>query len=168
VNLPFGPALRQPDQRSCGPSCLVVARMLRDPAYATLTSHDFGAEVLATHRRVTGSRPAAGALQLPWPRALGTPPWAVARELARLTGTTYRWPLVRGRAGSVPERVLAGLELGLPVVTYVGSTWLPRHVLLAVRADDDGRPEYYDPARGELVPASARWSVPWFVVAPLT
>ena len=166
MNLPYGPALKQPDQRSCGPSCLVVARMLLDPTAATLTTADFGAEVLATHRRVTGTRPAAGALQLPWPRALGTPPWAVARELTRLTGTTYRWPVVRWRPDSVRDRVLAGLGTGLPVALYVGSRWLPRHVMLAVGVGPDGAPEFYDPARGRLVTASSRWAVPWFVVAP--
>lgn len=166
MTLPFGPALRQPDQRSCGPSCLVVARMLRDPGYAEATSSRFAEEVLATHRRVTARRPAAGALQLPWPRALGTPPWAVARELGRLTGERYRWPLVRHRRAATVERVRDGLATGLPVVVYVGSRWLPRHVLLAVAATEDGGLEVYDPARGGLRSTLGRWPVAWFVVTP--
>ena len=164
--LRFGPGLRQPDQRSCGPSCLVVARMLVQPEYAVSAAPRFADEVLATHRRVTGASPAAGALQLPWPRDLGTPPWAVARELTRVTGKTYRWPVVRWRGETVQDRLVAGLAAGAPVALYVGSTWLPRHVLLAVRVGDDGEPELYDPARGRLVRRSARWPVPWFVVAP--
>jgi len=167
MSLDFGPAFRQPDQRSCGPACLVVARMLRDPAYAAEAGPRFDAEVLATHRRVTGSRPAVGALQLPWPRALGTPPWAVARELGRVTGARYAWPAVRWRPDSVRSRALAGLEAGLPVAVYVGSRWLPRHVLLAVTTTGGG-PELYDPARGHLTRTYGRWEVPWFVVAPLT
>lgn len=166
MTLPYGPTLRQPDQRSCGPSCLVVARMLLEPAYAAQAGTDFGAEVLATHRRVTGTRPAAGALQLPWPRALGTPPWVVATELTRLTGTTYSWPLVRWRPDSVTPRVLEGLASGLPVAMYVGSRWLPRHVVLAVGATADGVPEVYDPARGQLSRQPGSWPVPWFVVTP--
>jgi hypothetical protein len=104
MTLPFG-SFRQPDQRSCGPSCLVVARMLADPEYAGATRARFDEEVLATHRRVTGSHPAVGALQLPWPRVLGTPPWAAAREMGRITGRSYRWRLARwGREVYNPAR----------------------------------------------------------------
>jgi hypothetical protein len=174
--LDFGPSLRQPDQRSCGPSCLVVARMVLDPAYAGDAGPRFAEEVLATHRRVTGSRPAAGALQLPWPRALGTPPWAVAHEMGRISGVGYSWRLARWGRGTAYERVLAELSTGLPVPLYVGSTWLPRHVVLALEADA-GTVEVYDPARGRLVTVTQEaftepalgigsWNVPWFTVTP--
>ena len=86
--------LRQPDQRSCGAACLVVARMLLDPAYADLAARAFRPEVLGMHGRVTGPVDARGALQVPWPRALGTPPWAVARQLSlddRAGATTPGW-----------------------------------------------------------------------------
>jgi len=175
--LPLGPSLRQPDQRSCGPSCLVVARMLLDPAYASEVRLRFDAEALATHRRVTGSRPAAGALQLPWPRALGTPPWAVAHEMQRITGVRYSWRLARWRREAAYERVLAGLRKKLPVPLFVGSGRLPRHVVLVVEQDEAGAIGIYNPARGRLSTVAREaftdsalglgsWNVPWFTVAP--
>ena len=55
--------------------------MLLDPAYAaTQNPHAFAGSVLALHRQLTGAS-AFGRAQLPWPRALGTPPWAVARAM---------------------------------------------------------------------------------------
>ena len=140
--------LRQPDQRSCGPSCLVVARMLLDPAYAAGVSADnFDDEVLALHRTVTRPIDARGALQLPWPRALGTPPWAVARQLSALDAErTYsaRLTLRRGRAF---DRLATAAA---PSVLYVGSRLLPRHVVLVVSAGDDWL-RIYEPSRGSVV-----------------
>src|SRR4029453_17690952 len=75
--------LAQPDQRSCGATALVVARMLLDRDYADLLAvgrppvpglavpgslaSRFRDEVLALHRRVTGPVDPTGRLQLPWP-----------------------------------------------------------------------------------------------------
>lgn len=142
--------LVQPDARSCGPSALVAARTVLDghrPA-----AEEFAAEVLALHRRVTS---VAGA-GLPWPRALGTPPWGAARQLSDWTGTRHRTRVVRWRHAT-PE-ALARPE---PVLVYVGSRWLPRHVLLVAQ----GR--VYDPARGTVAPAyDGRWRTTWLVVEP--
>lgn len=175
--LVYGPQLRQPDQRSCGPSCLVVARMRLEPAYAAEVLPRFGAEVLATHRRVTGTRPAEGAVQLPWPRALGTPPWAVAHEMGRITGTRYSWRLARWDREAAYERVLAGLGEGLAVPLFVGSRLLPRHVVLATDEEEAGAVVFYNPATGRLREVSREdivagtlglgsWDVPWFTVTP--
>ena len=174
-------SLRQPDQRSCGASALVVARMVLDPAYADgVDAQRFRREVLDLHRRVTRPVDAAGRLQLPWPRALGTPPWAVARQLSStgavdLPPLRYRWRLVLDRATAY-DRVLAAVRAGRPVALYVGNRWLPRHVVLAIGAREDAL-EVYDPASGrrESVPRDAfvaarlglsGWGRPWFVVAP--
>ena len=51
MNLDAVHGLAQPDQRSCGPSSLVAAHMLVDPAYAaTQNPHAFASSVLALHR----------------------------------------------------------------------------------------------------------------------
>lgn len=175
--LPDDGSLRQPDQRSCGASSLVVARMLLDDTYAWPDSAaDFRDEVLGVHRRVTGPRDAAGHLQLPWPRALGTPPWAVARDLSAL-GTTYRTRLVLHRAAAY-DRVVAVVRAGHPVPIYVGNRWLPRHVVLAV-AEHDAALEIYNPGTGRRVPVTrdawttghlqlSGWDGPWFVVLPVS
>jgi hypothetical protein len=184
TDLPWA-RMRQPDQRSCGPSTLVAARMLLDRSYADAVrdarDDRFAADVLSTHRRATRAI-VAGRLQVPWPRALGTPPWAVARELSATSGPgvparPYRWRLALLRPGVGFDRAAAGVDAGRPVGLYVGNTWLPRHVVLAVgRAADDAL-WVYDPARGarvEVTRASVesralsfgRWDRLWFDVSP--
>jgi len=166
--------LKQPDQRSCGPSCLVAARMLLDPAYAaTVTPGTFDHEVLSLHRQVTRAIDARGALQLPWPRALGTPPWAMAHHLSAIDAErsyAARLALRRGRAF---DRLAAATA---PSVLYVGSRWLPRHVVLVVEASATAL-RIYEPSRGRLVEVTrddfvgarlglAGWPKPWFTVTP--
>lgn len=136
----------QPDSRTCGPSTVVVAEGLPGPW------PDFEAAVLAMHRRLTGVRDRHGRLQAPWPRALGTPPWALAREL---DGRVRRFRR---------DEVVAALPHPVPV--FLGSRWLPRHVVLVLDVDDDGLLAY-DPARGDLVAmGTSRWKVPWWSVLP--
>lgn len=170
------PGLRQPDALSCGASVLVAARMLREPALATALETDptrFAREVLGTHRHVTAPRDLAGRLQLPWPRALGTPPWAVARELERLHTSPYG---ARPATGGELDRVGRLIGPGRPVALYVGNRWLPRHVVLVVAADAEAW-EVYEPAAGRVVVvptervrrrrlALAGWDTPWVVVRP--
>ena len=172
--------MKQPDQRSCGPSAVVAARMLLDPAYAEEVrvgpDGRFAADVLSTHRRAT-SAVVAGRLQLPWPRALGTPPWAVARELSALSTTRYRSRFALLRPLGAFDRAATAVDAGRPAGLYVGNAWLPRHVVLAVgRAGPDAL-WVYDPARGarvEVTRAAAgsrgltfgRWDRLWFDVSP--
>lgn len=160
--------LRQPDRLSCGAASMVVARaLLAEQAIGS----EWRTEVLATHRALTGARDPRGAAQLPWPRVLGTPPWAVARELAALTGRRHRTLPVLDRDAAY-RRLLAASK---PAALYVGNRWLPRHVALVVAADAE-RLTCYEPSRGvaAAVPRSAfddgllrlaGWDVPWFTVA---
>ncbi len=175
MNLDAVRGLSQPDQRTCGPTSLLAARMLLDPAYAaTMNPHAFATEAVALHRRVTS----ASGSRLPWPRALGTPPWAVARAMTEFAGIPYSTTLVlfHDRARLV-ARMQAATGAGQPVPFYVGDRWLPRHVVLAVAALPDGV-TVYNPAHGTLDPMAAsdfeasklttfgRWTKPWFVVLP--
>ena len=172
--------LRQPDQQSCGAAVLVMARTISDPAYAETIAAGSGtieqrwaAEVLATHRRTTGSRDARGSAQLPWPMQLGTPPWAVANELASRTGLGWQaLPVPPWARGTALGRVRNAARTR-PVPLYVGSTWLPRHVVLVLDGDlhvyepSGGRVERIDPddfTGGSL--RLAGWSRPWFTVLP--
>jgi len=53
-----------------------------------------------------------------------------------------------------------------PVPVYLGTRWLPRHVVLALEMQNDGL-RVYDPARGAVVLiGSSRWKVPWWSVVP--
>ncbi len=168
--------LVQPDRRSCAAACLVVTRMLVDQEYAEELSgpdHDrFRAEVLATHRRVTGVRDSSGGWQLPWPRRFGTPPWAVAREV----GGRVSW--IRTHPGAGFEAVLAAVGAGHAVPVYVGSRWIPRHVVLALETAAEGAAfRCYEPAHGRVVVVDraafadgrlrlAGWDRAWCAVLP--
>ena len=196
----FDGRLRQPDQRSCGAAVLVLARMLLDDGYADLvvggqhptTGHRllgdltvrFQSEVLAMHRRVTGVVDVAGRLQAPWPRALGTPPWAVARQLSatacsHLPSVEHAITLAAADPGDVFDQVARISGAGRPVPAYVGNRWLPRHVVLFLGpvGSTGDRLRCYDPATGRVVEvtrdAFARhrlglsgWDRPWLAVLP--
>jgi hypothetical protein len=176
MNLDAIRGLSQPDQRSCGPSSLVAAHILLDPAYAaTQNPHAFAGTVLDLHRQLTGTS-AFGRAQLPWPRALGTPPWAVARAMSSFAGVPYSSTLVPLHSRSRLFSRLSAAVAVRPAPMYVGD-WIPRHVVLAVGPTDDGV-QVYNPAHGTLVEmtqsdfeagkltAFGRWTRPWFVVLP--
>lgn len=186
----LGSLPRQPDLVSCGATVLVVERALRDDAYARLlvtgvhpvtgrrspgrAAERFRDEVLVMHRRTTGVVTVTGRAQLPWPRALGTPPWAVAGQL-RVPGRQYavRWAW---RRTSLLHLVTRHVAAGTTVPLYVGSRWLPRHVVLVTDSDRDGL-RCYEPHRGEIRRVTwaafldadldlAGWPRPWCAVLP--
>jgi hypothetical protein len=174
MNLEAIRGLAQPDQRTCGPSSLVAAHILIDAEYRPAS---FSTDVLALHRSLT-SPSFAGQAQLPWPRALGTPPWAVARVMQTFSGVPYHSDIVRfGSRSSAFSSVVSSVTAGRPCPLYVGDTWLPRHVVLAVGPGANGV-QVYNPRHGTIgeLPRSSfltgeltifgRWNRPWFVVAP--
>jgi hypothetical protein len=174
MNLDAIRGLTQPDQTTCGPSSLVAAHMLLDDGYRPAS---FSADVLALHRSLTSST-FAGQAQLPWPRALGTPPWAAARAMTMLSGVAYRSQVVRfSSRSSAFASVVAAVTVGRPCPLYVGDTWLPRHVVLAAAPSPDGV-QVYNPGRGSIDDLSrssflagdltifGRWDRPWFAVLP--
>jgi hypothetical protein len=187
----------QPDRMSCGSACLIVARALGDASYAAwletgevagrprdrrTPGRRFADEVLATHVRTNRWADASGELRWPWPRRLGTTPWALARELNATGGTTppgtsHRVltvsPRRRGEAYAVVARAVGH---GHAIPLYVGSRLLPRHVVLVVDADEAALMAY-DPSSGHRVRLPreafvrgdlrvAGWSEPWFAVLP--
>ena len=176
--LVLGRELQQPDRRSCGAAVAVVAEALTNDAYARrlLAGGDdvFGSEVLAMHRRITGPVDVSGTLQPPWPRALGTPPWALARQLGRRLETP-RLVLARVRPDRAWVAMQSALAEGTVVPAYVGDRWAPRHVVLAIEPREDAV-RVYDPSSGRVVevPRSewidgrlrlGRWRQPWFVLS---
>ncbi|MBL0748686.1 hypothetical protein [Nocardioides baculatus] len=168
--------LRQPDRRSCGAAALVMARRIVHPRYAGLVGDQatFAHEAVTLHRRLTSLADTAGGWQVPWPRSLGTPPWAVARELRLLTRVPYDVRTVRLGRRVWPH--LAHVTPTRPAAVFVGDRFLPRHVVLVTDVERDIT-RTYEPASGLDLEVSrgrwesgdlglAGWDRPWLVVSP--
>lgn len=177
--------LRQPDDTSCGAAALVFSRLLLDEELATTLLADpvrWRTEVLAMHRRLAGPRDHDGRWQWPWPRVVGTSPWAVVRQLGGGPGRSGRGGRYAVRVldpddlGAEFDRVLAAAGAGHTVPLYVGDTLHPAHVVLVIEPAGD-RLRIYEPSAGRIVRigreafAASRfglggWTVPWFAVLP--
>lgn len=144
--------LRQRDGVTCGPSVAVMARAMLDAEYgaplqAERAQQWFDAEQGRVHR----------AVNMVWPRALGTTPAGVARALNSHSAVRYRWRPARRRDALAD--VLAALGRGLPVAMLIGST-IPRHwvLLTEARSETPGRQETlrcYEPSSGRLLDVPA-------------
>lgn len=143
--------LTQPDPRSCGAASALAARALLTGWRPT----DPAAEIKDEHRMLTSSVSPRDRLQMPWPRALGTPPWALVNAMRALTGRHVATVLARPRPAVAYDVMREELATDRPVGIYIGSRWLPRHVVLAVAPTDDGV-QVFDPARGRLVDVPKR------------
>jgi hypothetical protein len=120
-----------------------------------------------------------GRPQLAWPRTFGLAPWAAARLMSRQSGRPgrhYRARVIARRRATAYVSLWNALHHGHVVPLYVGSRWVPRHVVLAVSKGPDGI-QVYEPASGRVVTLHrdafatatldvAGWSKPWFVVLP--
>jgi hypothetical protein len=176
--LVLGRQFQQPDQRSCGAAVAVMVEALRNDSYARRLlaggDDEFDREVRAMHRRLTGPVDAAGSIQAPWLRAIGTPPWALARQLGR-SSTKGRVVPARFRPGRAWSLMNNSLARGEVVPAYVGNRWLPRHVVLAVEPLEDVV-RVYEPGSGRVVRVTrdewvdgrlllGGWREPWCVVS---
>jgi hypothetical protein len=185
---------------TCGSACLTVARMLVNPAFArwiitgegprgdapagATEEERFAAYERVVMRRTNRLYAGGGRLNVPWPRALGTPPWGARKELefgASRRGTDYELEVVRQRMRGGLRRAHARLvEVvadGEPALLYIGSRTLPRHVTLVLPGDGDRLLDVYDPASGQVSALDeqrfadrslgiAGWDVPWITVQP--
>ena len=190
----------QQSEVTCGAACLTVARMLVDVPFAAWIERGeghpvpgaegatrderFAAYEGVVHARTTAGHLGATGARLPWPRALGTPPWGARAELesgASAVGTRYTTDVLRHRDRAGLAAAFAGLVTlvadGQPALLYVGDRWLPRHVTLVLPGDGRSRVEVYEPATGlvrpvrrpDLTGARLRlggWDQPWFLVRP--
>ncbi len=205
ADLPFrlgrgdtGPVQQSPV--TCGSASLTVSRMLVSPEFGRWIVNGIDSkggpvdsrsqsERFAEHEdqvmdRTNGIRAAGGQLNVPWPRALGTPPWGAEKELeygAARPGAAYETRWVRlgsSEALRAVHRNLARLvSEGLPALLYIGNAWAPRHVTLVLPAQDGTQLDVYDPATGSVTELNpdrlasrtldiAGWNVPWITVQP--
>jgi hypothetical protein len=143
----------------------------------------FRDQALAMHRLTSGFKDSRGGWQLPWPTALGTQPWALAREMtlrAGVPGKKYAaQPIPPAGRSRTFDRLASQARQGYALPLYVGNRWSPRHVVLVLPTDETSVDEVpiYDPASGRryMIEADdfaaahldvAGWEVPWVVVVP--
>lgn len=194
----LGPVQQSPV--TCGSACLTVARMLVDPVFAAwvrtgeprLPGSPAGATEaarFAAYERVVMGRTNALSLRgrvlnLPWPHALGTPPWGAKHELeygAARRGTQYAVELLRtdstGALRAGYDRLVDVVAEGEPGLLYIGNRELPRHVVLVLPGDGDRVIDVYEPASGRVSVLRrddfegrrlrlAGWDMPWMTVQP--
>lgn len=199
LELALDPGAHQLAQRSnttCGSASLTYATMLNDPVYALniLDGYDagtgtqdggsiedrFGAAEEEVMSRTNDSEDQDGNFSMPWPSALGTPPWGAAEEMNRDAGVGDGYGVNLVDSDSPHDRQQAYDDLAQSVddgrvsPLYVGDDAIPRHVVLVVdRVGDDLI--VYDPARGEEWTVSEAdfvngdlpgWDRPWATVTP--
>ena len=186
--------LTQTDATTCGAACLLAVRLLLAPgecravagglAQETAASSEPGREgkhlasLLSHHQlriqRAMGSR---GLGPLPWPRALGSTPWSVARQMTEIVIAcaqsaerrrchyAVRWVSDQGPAWkwevTLIREVLAG---GLPVILVTGG---PLALDDATSAEPRAGAGYVGPrlrtalARTPAVPRHYVLALPW-------
>jgi len=140
--------LRQRDGVTCGPSVAVMAAAMLDVEYgarlfsgqAESAQRWFHAEQGRVHR----------AVNVVWPRALGTTPAGLARAVNAHSAVRYRWRPAR-RHDAVVD-VCAAVAGGWPVAMLIGST-IPRHwvLLTELGSDGDSALRCYEPSSGRTV-----------------
>ncbi|MDV3123748.1 hypothetical protein M1247_02360 [Mycobacterium sp. 21AC1] len=140
--------LRQRDGVTCGPTVVVVAGILMDPAYRARLLGPGGEAWFACEQ----GRIHADVNRI-WPRRLGTTPAGLARALSGHSanrGVSYRWRIFRGRRDAMTD-VLRAVTAGWPVAMLIGGRGLPRHWVLVVDAVDDVL-QCYEPSSGRVIP----------------
>ena len=166
-----------------GPTCLLAARLLLAPGERTAVTDDLAQEVTASppgregkqlmsvlsrqQVRLQRAMNVHGLGVLPWPKALGSTPWSVARQMTEIVRTctpgggrrryTVRWvsdhgPAWGGEVASIRE-VLAG---GLPVILVTGSSSTPTPRVSPRRGRGCARP-WHAP---RPCPATTSWPCP--------
>ena len=191
---------RQQSPTTCGSACATVARMLVDAPFARWILHGrgqpipgaegttererFAAWERTVQERTNGRHAPGGGLLLPWPRALGTPPWGLRHEFehgAARAAATYRMVVIRTHSEEglrARYRRLVDLVVdGEPAALYVGNAVMPRHVTLVLPGDRSRYVDVYDPATGRVSELDedafadkqldlGGWRVPWILVQP--
>ena len=139
--------LTQTDATTCGPTCLLAARLLLAPGERAAVTGDLSQEMTASppgregrhlmsvlsrqQLRLQRAMNVHGLGILPWPKALGSTPWSVARQMTGIASTctpgggrrryTVRWVSDHGPAwGSEVASVREVLAGGLPVILVTG------------------------------------------------
>ena len=137
--------LRQRDGVTCGPSVAVMARAMLDAEYG---AHAFSARAEHAQQWFSAEQGRVHrAVNVVWPRALGTTPAGVARAINVHSAVPYRWRPARRRDRLAD--VCAAVGKGLPVAMLIGSV-IPRHWVLLTEVNGSTL-RCYEPSSGRLV-----------------
>lgn len=145
----------QTNQFTCGIAALAACQARVDEAsggilsnYQTFTAEQVKAVQKELHRDASWTG-------IPWPRFLGTSPWALAKMASRRTGVKYR--LRVWSAKTAQAAVLANAH-GYDVFVYVGGRVVPRHVVLML-AGEGAQMRIFEPGSGQVlsVPRCLGW-----------
>lgn len=149
----FGVLIDQVDGTTCGSAVLLVLQtsqgLARAETLAGIAPHEFQQRLDMAQQWVKRQSNRC------WPRALGTTPWGMVGWLRRHAPAVgrYRVRLVDATDPDDVDRALAGvsaaLMAGYQVPLLVGAA-VPRHWVLAMRADDGRAWLVYEPSSGEV------------------
>ena len=139
--------LTQTDATTCGPTCLLAALLLLAPGERAAVTSDLAQEMTAAplgregkqlvsvlsrqQVRLQRAMNIRGLGILPWPKALGSTPWSVARQMTEIASActpgggrrryTVTWVSDHGPAwGSEVASIREALAGGLPVILVTG------------------------------------------------
>ena len=181
--------LTQTDATTCGPTCLLAARLLLAPDERRAVTGELAQEMatsepgregkhlmslLSRHQlRIQRAMNVHGLGVLPWPKALGSTPWSVARQMTEIVSTctpgggrrryTVRWVSDHGPTwGSEVASIRKVLACGLPVILVTGGP-------LVLDDDAEGHPTARARLRTSLartpaVPRHYVLALPWRTV----
>jgi len=164
-----GAKLDQVDGTTCGSAVLIALAAWADPAETARLDGDEAAPApdgpgaVARAGVATGFGARYDARQVEvhrqsarfWPQAFGTTPWGMVRWLRRYAPAAgpYRVRLVDDVSAADVEDALAAtgaaLAAGRPVPLLVGAL-VPRHYVLALGVEGDGRWRVYEPTSGQI------------------
>lgn len=166
-----GVRLDQVDGTTCGSAVLIALAAWADPAETARIDGDDAATAATGSGETAGARAGVAvgfgarydARQREvhrqstrfWPQALGTTPWGMVRWLRRYApgAGPYRVRLVDDVSAADLDdalaQVRAALAGGRPVPLLVGAL-LPRHYVLALGVQGEGRWRVYEPTSGEV------------------
>ena len=146
--------LTQTDATTCGPTCLLAARLLLAPGERRAVTGELAQEMatsepgregrhlmslLSRHQlRIQRAMNVHGLGVLPWPKALGSTPWSVARQMTEIAEAcalgrsrrryTVRWVSDHGPAwGSEVASIREVLAGGFPVILVTGGPLVLDH-----------------------------------------
>jgi hypothetical protein len=156
-----GDSISQYDDTTCGSTTIVVVRALADPIYALhlTTAADSGESF--QRRLQDEERHVHDETDVLWPKAAGTPPWALSDLLnagSGVWGARYRWvpvpPVISALVNDVLGQALTAVGHGYPVPLLIGDL-IPRHYVLLVSRDAAGA-LFYEPTSGAVIRLSGR------------